>query len=243
MLRNRAKQGAGFLLLITIASIFFSLGMWQWDRAQQSRLKPTVNNNLTSLESLLQPRIALPAKVVMRYVRVTGKYVKVFRAPNQVDARGRKNDWQVALLETNNGGAILIVRDYWDQKSFVNMTEEVVVSGRLLPHQNDNVADSGEGVLSRIDSALIANQRSLDLYGGYIVASQEQHSDVIQMLPRITPPAPKSAVPGFYWQHISYVVIWWLMIAVVFYLPFYQRRVQSRVGQASIEFQSREGEK
>jgi hypothetical protein len=34
-----------------------------------------------------------------------------------------------------------------------------------------------------------------------------------------------SKVPGYYWQHISYVFIWWLMAAVVLYLPFYRRRV------------------
>jgi hypothetical protein len=36
-----------------------------------------------------------------------------------------------------------------------------------------------------------------------------------------------SKVPGYYWQHISYVFIWWLMAALVLYLPFYRRRVTS----------------
>jgi hypothetical protein len=34
-------------------------------------------------------------------------------------------------------------------------------------------------------------------------------------------------VPGYYWQHISYVVIWWLMALVVLFLPLYGRRRKS----------------
>jgi hypothetical protein len=38
--------------------------------------------------------------------------------------------------------------------------------------------------------------------------------------PELDPAKPN--VPGYYWQHISYVVIWWLMALVVLFLPFYQ---------------------
>jgi Mg2+ and Co2+ transporter CorA len=34
----------------------------------------------------------------------------------------------------------------------------------------------------------------------------------------------RPTVPGYYWQHIAYVVIWFLMAVVTLYLPFYQRR-------------------
>jgi surfeit locus 1 family protein len=68
---------------------------------------------------------------------------------------------------------------------------------------------------------LVVNQTSLDLYDGYIIADSE--FGITRT--RISPPAPKSAIPGFYWQHVSYVIIWWLMAGIVLYLPFYQRRV------------------
>jgi hypothetical protein len=42
---------------------------------------------------------------------------------------------------------------------------------------------------------------------------------------RVTPEKLTSKIPGFYWQHLSYVVIWGLMAGVVLYLPFYRRRV------------------
>ena len=33
----------------------------------------------------------------------------------------------------------------------------------------------------------------------------------------------KPTVPGYYWQHMAYVVIWWLMALVVLFLPLYSR--------------------
>ena len=94
-----------------------------------------------------------------------------------------------------------------------------------MPHQNDDVTESHKTVLSRIDSALVVNQTPLNLYDGFVVAESESLSGTKIVRLRITPPAPRSAVPGFYWQHLSYVVIWWFMAGVVLYLPFYQRRV------------------
>jgi hypothetical protein len=35
---------------------------------------------------------------------------------------------------------------------------------------------------------------------------------------------PETEFNGYYWQHISYVVIWWLMAALVIWAPFYKRR-------------------
>jgi hypothetical protein len=41
---------------------------------------------------------------------------------------------------------------------------------------------------------------------------------------RISPPKLTSGVPGYYWQHISYVVVWWFMAGLVMWMPFYRRR-------------------
>jgi hypothetical protein len=44
------------------------------------------------------------------------------------------------------------------------------------------------------------------------------------MRTRVVAEAPVSRVAGYYWQHISYVAIWWLMAAIVLYLPFHRRK-------------------
>jgi hypothetical protein len=67
----------------------------------------------------------------------------------------------------------------------------------------------------------------LDLYDGFLLATGEQVSDGVINRERITPAEIKSKATGYYWQHISYVIIWWLMAVIVIYLPFYRKRQES----------------
>ena len=67
----------------------------------------------------------------------------------------------------------------------------------------------------------------LDLYDGFLLATGEQVSDGVINRERITPAEFKSKATGYYWQHISYVIIWWLMAVIVIYLPFYRKRQES----------------
>ena len=216
---NLPTRAIGYLSVIVIAAGFVGLGIWQWDRAQQSGIPIKINSSLVALQSVSAPRIALPAGAALRHVQVRGKYIVDFQAPHQLDRLGRSNTWQVGLLESDSGGGILVVRGLWAQRR--GNPTPVIVTGILMPHQNENHAEIRQGILARLDSSLVVNQTSLDLYDGYIIADGE--SGILRT--RISPPAPKSAIPGFYWQHVSYVIIWWLMAGVVLYLPFYQRRV------------------
>lgn len=219
MIRSNLKQGLAYLTVLVIASSFVGLGIWQWDRARQSQTPIKVDQTLVFLQSVTEPRIALPGTAALRHVRISGKYILDFKAPNQLDGKGKSSTWQVGLLQCDCGGAILVVRGLWSQRS--ENSGDVIVTGILMPHQSDDHAEISSGVLARLDSSLVVNQTSLDLYDGYVIADSE--TGIIRS--RINPPAPKSAVPGFYWQHVSYVIIWWLMAGVVLYLPLYQRRV------------------
>jgi len=118
---------------------FVSLGIWQWDRAEQSRVAVKVDRTLVLLQSVSQPRIALPGTAALRRVSVSGKYILDFKAPNQQDGQGRSSAWQVGLLEADSGGAILVVRGLWSQHS-VNPAH-VVTTGTLMPHQSDDHAE------------------------------------------------------------------------------------------------------
>jgi hypothetical protein len=37
-----------------------------------------------------------------------------------------------------------------------------------------------------------------------------------------SPPIPQK-VPGFYWQHISYVVVWWFMALLALIAPLFRQ--------------------
>ena len=64
---------------------------------------------------------------------------------------------------------------------------------------------------------------SADLFDGFVVASSEVRNGSAIKADRVDLRPAKPTVPGFYWQHITYVAIWWLMALVVLFLPFYGR--------------------
>ena len=225
--KKSIEKFLAFVGMAVVTVVFFSLGLWQWNRAQENRAPVIIDQKLVALDSVAQPRTSLTSKALLRQVSVEGKYVAIFQAPNQVDSTGHSGNWEVALLQTRSNGAILVVRGLWTERNISKATSfgSVVVEGILLPHQSEDYSSGGSLTLQRLDSSVIVDRTSADLYDGYIVASSEMEGDSNVDRIRIDPPAPRSAVPGFYWQHISYVIIWWLMAALVLYLPFYQRRV------------------
>jgi hypothetical protein len=107
------------------------------------------------------------------------------------------------------------------------MSIGVDLQGVMQPRQFEDVARNAPGVISRLDSSVIVSLTDFDLYDGFLLAIQEKVSEGPIIRDRIELAPPQSKVGGYYWQHISYVVIWWLMAAIVLYLPFYRRRGES----------------
>lgn len=227
MNRSNTQRVLAYVGVLAIAASFVGLGIWQWNRARESRIPVVIDSTLVSLQSITHPRIELPEKATLRHVSLTGKYIADFQAPAQLDSAGHSSTWEVGLMATNPGAAILVVRGLWSERDLhqLDASTTISVTGKLMPHQSDDHAIAGKSVLPRLDSSVVVDQTSLDLYDGYLIADSESVNGVKIARGRISPPAPRSAVPGFYWQHLSYVLIWWFMAGVVLYLPFYQRRV------------------
>ena len=220
------------ITVVLIAAIFFSLGMWQLDRAKAMKQSLTtavqVNPVRTPLESVAAARESLPATAMNRLVQVSGHYVADFKAPHQADGDKKVSDWEVGLLQVGTHQGILVVRGLWSERLLnpdISQAMVIDIRGQLLPHQTQDHAENMDGVISRLDSSLIVSKTNLDLFDGYIVATAESRQGVELVRSRPTPEKLTSRIPGFYWQHLSYVVIWWLMAGVVLYLPFYRRRV------------------
>jgi cytochrome oxidase assembly protein ShyY1 len=226
------KKFLEYTSLLLIAAIFVGLGLWQLDRARDMKsilnAKPAAITAPVALENLLQPRTAMDTKVDSKSVSASGFYVANFKAPNQKDGNNRVADWEVALLQTDTSSGILVVRGLWSerlQEPQLAMSNRIELTGILRAHQNEDRALNSPGVISRLDSSVIVGLTDLDLYDGYVIALDEKYRDGDISRTRVTPELRTSRIPGFYWQHISYVVIWWLMAAVVLYLPIYRRRV------------------
>jgi cytochrome oxidase assembly protein ShyY1 len=218
--------------VLAIAAAFFSLGLWQLDRANEleDSKKVIADSTIYQLSELAAPATSLDSRNVGKKVQIRGKYILTFRAPNQTDLAERRSDWEVALMQVDEQSAILVLRGYWKDRLVeptVAMSTGVDLEAIVRPRQFEDVVVSAPGVISRLDSSVIISQTDLDLYDGFLLATSEQVSDGPIIRDRIELAPPESKVGGYYWQHISYVVIWWLMAVIVLYLPFYRKREES----------------
>ena len=214
----------GFALLIVIfAATFVRLGIWQLDRAQlvQEISKPVADKAEVAIETLIKPRISIPDNAKGRLVSATGSYERILQAPNQSSGDNSvRENWQVGILKLSNGAGVLVVRGVGDSTPPNQLIE---VRGRLFPSQIEDRAVGANlaSEISRLDSTVLLSRVSFDLYDGYVIAISEKPDSQIERVP-----APQIVVKaaGFYWQHISYVVIWWLMALLVLCMPLFKRR-------------------
>jgi cytochrome oxidase assembly protein ShyY1 len=224
----------GALVFLLVAG-FIELGLWQLQRAsdlKESQVKAAViDQKIYSLDELAAPASALDSRSVGKKVEVQGHYIANFKAPNQIDKAGKRSDWEVALLQVgvteSDQSAILVLRGLWSERLLnpdVSQSNLVTVQGIMQPHQNEDVAENSPSQISRLDSSVITSYTKADLYDGFISATSESIRDSALERTRVVVPVPVSRVAGYYWQHISYVVIWWLMAAISLFAPFYRRK-------------------
>jgi cytochrome oxidase assembly protein ShyY1 len=211
------------LLLVIFAATFLRLGIWQLDKARlvQEISKPVADKVEVGIETLIKPRISIPDEAKGRLVSATGKYERILQAPNQsTDNDGVRENWQVGILKLNNGAGVLVVRGVGDSTPPNQLIE---VRGRLFPSQIEDRAVGANlaSEISRLDSTVLLSRVNFDLYDGYVIVISEKPDSQIERVP-----APQIVVKaaGFYWQHISYVVIWWLMALLVLCMPLFKRR-------------------
>jgi len=235
--RSIIKKFLQALGVITLALVFVGLGNWQLDRAgvvkELNAAAKVIDPKIYSLSDLAAPTVALDSRNVNKQVAVSGFYIANFKAPLQSDKDGVVTDWEVALLQVDGSAppsGILVVRGLWSDRLLnpeVAMSTKIDLVGTMQPHQNDDRAENVPGIISRLDSSVIVGQADLQLFDGFIVAQSEATRSDELTRTRVVAEAPVSRVAGYYWQHISYVAIWWLMAAIVLYLPFYRRSITS----------------
>lgn len=220
------------LAVIVVAAIFVSLGLWQWDRAQRHQelereLDQIAAMTPVEINSILKPVEPLDGGIANRLITAQGRYLRFFTAPQQEGV-----SYQVGLFEVAGSSpraAILVARQMDSAAEAPSPENRIEILARILPTQReDRIANpSSEDQLRRIDSALLVDRiddPSLALYDGFLLVREEQIDSSSSSLALIPDQIAEPTIPGYYWQHISYVVIWLLMAALVLYLPFYQRR-------------------
>ena len=221
------KVGVG-LVVLALCGAFIRLGLWQLDRAADLKKlqRPYVEQPRVPLTEIAIPSTNLSDSAINRIVTFSGRYVAQFDAPGQKNKFGVMETWLVGLLEVDGGGAILVVRS--NERDELPKGE-VLIEGRLLVRQFEDRADKSGDQLSRLDPSLLVGTYDLPVFDGYVVARSEivEGKKLSNSKVQVDPARP--SVPGYYWQHISYVVIWWLMALVVLFLPLYGHKRRSDI--------------
>ena len=241
---DRIKKALIAVLVLTLAAIFFALGYWQLDRAREMTANEkkviVVDERVYQLSDLTRPDEIIPVESFGKFVNVSGKIIATYKAPNQIAADKKVSDWELALIKLDSKSAILVLRGYWRDSgiSDIDLGDETLnVTGTIYPRQIQDRALNTGAQISRVDSSLLTSTTELQLYDGFIAATSEFRETGEIIRPRITPEMPETEFNGYYWQHISYVVIWWLMAVLVLWAPFYKRREVSPPADLSPEVQ------
>jgi len=226
---------AQFLVALLISITFIGLGNWQLHRAHDVRAanKVVPDKPRIDLENIASAGTNLGSEAINRLVKVSGKYAHLYVAPKQRLLSGKEGttaNLEVRLLKLAGNRGILVVRGVEELEN-QEISGTVRVSGRLYPRQTSDSTLAVKDELSRIDPALIVGTSDLNLFDGYIIATAEQTALGQEIFTtRIPAPQLKSKVAGNYWQHISYVFVWWLMALIVLVAPFYNSMKERQSG-------------
>jgi cytochrome oxidase assembly protein ShyY1 len=223
---NFLKLVATALAVLLGTGVFFELGLWQLHRAQSTARQGKVipSSVPVSLTAIDHAGKNIYTAAINRVVNFQGHYVKDYIAPTQSVVGIGYRDLAVGLFLIPDNRAILVVRGLNDG-SIKKSSEELSVQGRLYPRQQEDHGYSSATSLGRIDPALIAGTGGYSLFDGFVIATQEKDQKGASVAGhRIPAPIMTQSISGFYWQHISYVVIWWFMALLVLAAPFISRR-------------------
>ena len=214
-----------FLTTIWLLLIYstYELGMWQLHRAQAMNVATAVKPDqpLVALTDVASAGMNLPIKAINRIIYADGIYSTSYIARDQKISEGKLANLDVRLLKLSSGHSVLVVRGVASEPLDV-INSDIYLTGRLYPRQNMDRAFAKPGELSRIDPALVVSKENPFLYDGYIVLQSEKIGGKSSSNTSFIPtPQISQQVAGFYWQHISYVVVWWFMGALLLIAPLF----------------------
>ena len=235
-MKKYGRYAAIAIIWALLIFILVQLGFWQLQRAQalNEATAPTPDQPVIALTEVASAGMNLPIKAVNRIVSASGTYEKSFIARDQKVNGEQVADLDVRILRLENQFSVLVVRGIAESQ-LPNISGNVDVVGRIYPRQNVDRAFTKPGELPRIDPALIVSKEFPFLYDGYIVLKSEKILDgTLTTTELIQSPQISQRVAGFYWQHISYVVVWWFMAVLLLVLPLFpQMRQRSYISIAA----------
>lgn len=232
-MKNIAKKLVITLTWLLLIYTGFELGMWQLNKAQSLSESTAAQPDkpLIALSEVASAGLNMPIKAVNRIVSASGTYANKYVARDQKITDESIVDLDVRILNLDTGYSILVVRGVATEP-LIDIKQSVQITGRLYPRQNVDRAFPKIGELSRIDPALVVSEPTPFLYDGYIVLRSESGSNTaIANFAPIPSPQISQKISTFYWQHISYVVVWWFMAVLLLIAPLFPQFRAPKVSQ------------
>jgi len=232
---------ATHVLAVALVVACVALGQWQLGRASAfNRSAADGEQSAVPLQSLTSATGTLDGSVVGRLVMVAGIYdpSHEYLVPDKA-LHGRTGLWMLSVLRVPAGAGVLVVRGWVATVAaaiaYPAPTSPVVVTGRLMSAEDPSGGLPPGTVLppGQVPAAspvALLSQVHFPLFDGYVVLRSQQPPDTATAS-LVPSPRTGNAVPGFYFQHLAYVALWWLFAAFVAF--FWFRLVRDHLAPAA----------
>ena len=228
------------LLTLVLVIAFCWLGHWQLDRAAGFRQSAdaTAEPAPVPIASLTQVQGSVAGAAVGRLVTVAGAFdpAYAYLVPGR-SQDGKPGLWVLGIVRTPAAG-VLVVRGWVpsaaDAAAVLPPSGEVVVTGRLMASEDPGGGlppgtNLPAGQVAAASPVALLSLVPYPLYDGFVTL-RSQTPAAPAALALVPSPRTGNDVPGFYFQHVAYVALWWLFAA--FTLFFWWRLVRDEVRPA-----------
>ncbi|MBA2773427.1 MAG: SURF1 family protein [Nocardioidaceae bacterium] len=204
------------VVAVVLMAAMVVLGLWQlgtYDDQQRTAAKTQLTRDPVPLDKVVGPDDPFPADGVGRPVTVSGVYLAAEQL--YVDGFGGADARYAVVtpLLTESGSAVLVVRGSAHQPAADVPQGEVRVTGVLEPATSEGAPLDADRVTDGLRISALVSEVSVDLYGGYVVATTAASTGLEPVTP--DPPAP-SRWAGL--RNLLYAVQWWLFAAFVAFM-------------------------
>ena len=229
---------ATHLLAVLAVAACVGLGQWQLGRAAafQQSAAGSSEQAPVPLQTLTRAQGNLDGAVIGRLVTVAGTFdaAHSYLVPGKV-VDGKTGLWLLSVLRVAGGDGVLVVRGWVAAAAaaagYPTATGPVLVTGRLAGAE-DPSGGLPPGTLLPLGQVPAASPVALlslvpyRLYDGYVALRSERPA--VASGPTLVPsPRESNSVPGFYFQHLAYVGLWWLFAGFVLF--FWWRLVRDHL--------------
>ncbi|MBR7743618.1 SURF1 family protein [Phycicoccus sp. BSK3Z-2] len=201
----------GVALVVVLA--FTWLGRWQLGvaegRAQQEAVEEARAARPVALTDVLTPNAAFPGELSSRPVLATGAYTDGQLLVPERRLDGVAGSWVLTPFVVEDTGATLpVLRGFVAEGEVAGPPPDGrrTIEGGLAPPEGAAPVETGPGEIGSVDTAVLVNEWSVQLYNGFLFLDREDPATGEQLAKVPTPLGPS----GVTWRNAAYAVQWWV---------------------------------